>query len=63
MKVKHRYFLSIAPGVPEKEVTKEQFVDAERGSGFHGKIPGEPATGGFHAANGMRGRIKTEIEE
>lgn len=63
MKVKHRYFLSVAPGVPEQEVTKEQFLTAERDSGFRGRIPGEPATGGFTAANGMRGRIKTEIDE
>ncbi len=42
----HRYFLSIFDG-PKQEVTKAQWVAAERSAGFHGGRPGEPSTGGF----------------
>lgn len=44
---KVRYFLSIN-GSPEEEVTKEQFIKAEREAGFHPKKGLEPpATDGF----------------
>jgi hypothetical protein len=61
LKTKTKYFLSI-DGVDgsEKEVTKEQFVRAERSAGFrpkHGLPQDEPATGGF--GNGsIKGRIE-----
>jgi hypothetical protein len=45
-----RYFLKF-DGIPnsEKEVTKEQFIKAERGAGFRPKSgnPNDVATGGF----------------
>jgi len=41
-----------------KQVTKEEWVRAERAAGFHPKHGGEgPATGGF-TRNGMSGSIK-----
>lgn len=33
--------------IGEKEVTVEQFMEAERQAGFYSKFPGKPATGGF----------------
>ncbi len=41
-----RYYLSHKL-IGEKEVTVEQFMEAERQAGFHAKFPGRPATGGF----------------
>lgn len=61
MKVNYRYFLQI-DDAPEREVSKAEWVKAESDSGFHGGRPGEPSTGGFTAANGLRGRIKAEVE-
>jgi hypothetical protein len=60
-----RYFLSIS-GVEdsEKEVTKEQFVRAERAAGFRNTMgrPDEPATGSF--SNGaVSGRVEYGREE
>lgn len=52
-----RYFLA-AVGCPWSEVTKEQWVQAERGAGFRNTMgkPDEPGTGGF--SNGsVSGRI------
>lgn len=45
----NKYFLSIAN--VEVEVTKEQFVQAERAAGFRNTMgqPLEPATAGFHS--------------
>jgi len=54
-----RYFLSF-DGVEgsEKEVTKEQFMKAERAAGFHSKFgDNHVATGGF-GAGGIRGRVE-----
>lgn len=55
-----RYFLGV-DGHPETEVevTKAEFVRAERNAGFHNTMgrPDEPATGGF--GNGsIRGRVE-----
>lgn len=46
----HKYFLTRGDQ-PEVEVTKEQFVSAERQAGFYNTMgrPDEPATGGFTA--------------
>lgn len=41
-----RYFLTLCGG-PKHEVTKLEWVAAERAAGFRGGRPGEPATGGF----------------
>ena len=41
-----RYFLSLGGG-PKREVTKAEWVAAERSAGFTGGRPGEPSTGGF----------------
>jgi len=41
-----------------KQVTKEEWISAERSAGFHPKCGGDgPATGGF-SGNGMRGYIR-----
>ncbi len=44
----YRYFLSVCNG-PKQEVTKAEWVAAERSAGFYPKGGGstEPATGGF----------------
>lgn len=42
----YRYFLSLGGG-PKREVTKAEWVAAERSAGFRGGRPGEPSTGGF----------------
>lgn len=49
-----RYFLT-----EEREVTKEEYVGAERHAGFHNTMgrPHEPATASF-SANGVSGRIR-----
>ena len=57
-----RYFLKRGDAAWE-EVTKAQFVSAERGAGFHNTLgqPDEPATGGFGngglGGGALRGRI------
>jgi hypothetical protein len=44
------------------EVTKEQFVAAERDAGFHNTLgqPNEPATAGFSGRYGIEGAVTTE---
>ena len=54
-----RYFLRLEPGGEELEVTKAEFVAAERAAGFRNTSgrDDEPATGGF--GNGtIRGRVE-----
>jgi hypothetical protein len=53
-----RYFVSEG-GLPEQQVTKAGFVQAERRAGFRNTMgqPDEPATGGFSGATFM-GRIE-----
>lgn len=58
-----KYFLSLASVADsEKEVTKEQYIEAEQAAGFRSKFgDGEIATAGF--SNGaMRGRVDYEIK-
>jgi len=52
-----KYFLEYA-GEDEREVTKEEFVRAERAAGFRNKLgqPDEPATAGF-GADGVHGHV------
>lgn len=50
-----KYYLG-AIGLPEQEVSKEEFIRAERAAGFRSKFPGQPATGGF-SGGGMSGRV------
>jgi hypothetical protein len=46
------------PELPWTEVTRDQWIAAERGAGFHPKGGGHrPATGGF-SGGGVEGRIK-----
>lgn len=52
----NRYFLSYL-GM-EKEVTKQEYMDAERKAGFRSKFPGEPATASFGSGEGVNGRIE-----
>jgi hypothetical protein len=54
-----RYFLKPDIGrFPWGEVSKAEWVHAERAAGFHNTMgrPEEPATGGF-SGNGMRGTV------
>lgn len=44
--VPSRFFLSFGGGA-KRQVTKAEWVAAERGAGFTGGRPGEPSTGGF----------------
>lgn len=51
-----KYFLSFM-GM-EKEVTKEEYIKAERQAGFHSKLgPDHEATGGF-GSGGMKGSTR-----
>jgi hypothetical protein len=45
------------------EVTKEEYVRAERQAGFHNTMgqPNEPATSSFGAAGGLRGQIRHDL--
>lgn len=52
----NRYFLGIMGHM--NEVTKEEFMGAEKGSGFYSKFPGSPATGGFGSSNGVSGSVR-----
>lgn len=49
MTTTEHYFLKYELDGPEVEVTREQWVRAERGAGFRpkGEDRGQPATGGF----------------
>ena len=58
-----KYYLS-HPQLGEKEVTKEEFIKAERAAGFRSKSGSmdDCATGGF-TGNGISGSIKyNELE-
>lgn len=50
-----RYWLCY--GFAWVEVTKREFVAAERAAGFSGPDPGEPATHGFTGVRGERGIV------
>lgn len=51
-----KYYLG-AIGLPEREVSKEEFIRAEQAAGFRSKFgPHQVATGGFSGA-GMSGRV------
>ncbi|EAM7657038.1 hypothetical protein GSB13_003858 [Salmonella enterica] len=52
-----RYFLS-HPAFGEKEVTQEEFINAERAAGFYPKSGSGVATGGFGSGD-IRGRVET----
>lgn len=52
-----RFFLS-HPAFGEKEVTKEEFIAAERAAGFFPKSGSGVATGGFGSGD-IRGRVET----
>lgn len=57
----HKYYLG-AIGLPEKEVSKEEFMSAERAAGFRSKSPNHPATAGF-SGGGMSGRVVYVFED
>lgn len=65
MKTMDRYFLAREGGT-EEEVTREEWIRAERSAGFYPKLPHNhpaywitPATGGFSSGN-VSGRIRYE---
>lgn len=55
-----RYEVRLAKG-KWREVTKAEWVAAERGAGFHNTMghPDEPGTGGFGTSLGIEGRISS----
>ena len=60
VKANARYFLA-GPGSEEwRQVSKNEFVSAERRCGFVNTLgqPSEPATGGFSGGDGTRGRVE-----
>lgn len=52
-----RYYLQTDWQDDWTEVTKQQFIDAERNAGFRSNTPGEPATGYF-SGRGVRGKVE-----
>lgn len=60
---KERYFLK-RNDEEEKEVSQQEFINAERASGFHPKSGDGPATGGFsNSRTGWNGRTEYVPEE
>lgn len=59
MAVNRRYFLK-ADWQPEwTEVTKEEYIRAERSAGFRSKFgPDDIATAGFTSSSGVSGRVE-----
>ncbi len=54
--VSERFYLT-GPGRPEREVTRQEWVDAERSAGFCGSgNRSEPSTWSFSGTDGIRGR-------
>jgi hypothetical protein len=51
-----RYYLKAAWQLYETEVTKEEFIAAERNAGYYPKRSGEPSTGGF-SSRGISGSV------
>ena len=61
----YRYYLAYDVVDPQwQEVSKEEFVQAERAAGFNNTMgqPDEPATSGF-GGHGVRGRVELEGEQ
>jgi hypothetical protein len=61
MSYSRKYYLSEDDGNTWDEVTKEEYVRAERAAGFHNTMgrPDEPATAGFSSSNyHKRGRLR-----
>lgn len=55
-----RYFLAEYSANDFREVTKAEFVAAERRCGFNNTVgkDGDPATSGFGVAGGTQGRVE-----
>lgn len=61
--MKKRYFLK-PPGGEEYEVSKEQYLEAEGGSGFHStRGRGHEATAAFTSSNGLQGRVQYDRDD
>jgi hypothetical protein len=54
-----KYYLKSSWQKEYQEVTKEQFMEAEKNAGFHSKFEGEPVTAGF-GGSGIQGKIVYE---
>lgn len=63
MSVTETYYLTVGDG-PEREVSKAEFVSAERAAGFRNTMgqPSEPATAAF-GGHGVSGRVKYGVTE
>lgn len=64
--VTYRYFVT-ERSADEREVTKEEWVSAERQAGFYNTMghPEEPGTGGFSTTQhgGLKGRIERVVPD
>lgn len=56
-KMKNRYFLKTFFSSQETEVTKEQYIQAERNAGFYPKSGNSPATASFSSGT-ISGRVQ-----
>lgn len=55
----NRFFLRNGPSDKWREVTQDEYIQAERVAGFHPKPGCGPfATAGFHGPNGVEGRLR-----
>lgn len=52
-----QFFLS-HPAFGEKEVTRQEFIAAERAAGFYSRTGSDLATGGFSSHGGVSGSVK-----
>lgn len=58
-----KFFLS-HPVFGEKEVTRKEFIAAERAAGFYSTTGSDVATGGFSSLGGLSGSVRyIRVEE
>lgn len=54
-----KYYLKLDCQKEYTEITKEEYIRAERQGGFHSKIEGEIATAGFSSGS-VQGKVEYE---
>jgi len=62
--IKSQQFFLSHPAFGEKEVTRQEYIQAERAAGFYPRSGDRDAlaTGGFSTHGGISGRVKTEYD-